>query len=90
VSDKTAVSQVSTSQVRATQRSGALQPADQSSTPGPSQALIASTTPARVAARHSGGNGELESEEQPLSERDTEPSIDAQILRDALRRGLSK
>jgi len=87
VSDKTAVDQPSTSQLgklRPSYGSGTLQPADQSLTRDQLRAAE------RVAERHAGGSGEPESSEEPLSERDTEPSIDAQILREALRQGLSK
>jgi len=57
-------------------------------------ALLASPTLARVAERHSDANGALADFDEAGSEqefdRETEPNIDAQMLRDALRAGLNK
>ena len=52
------------------------------------EALLASPTLARVAARNSVGSDDPADFEDIESERDTEPGVDAQLLRDALRRGL--
>jgi hypothetical protein len=51
------------------------------------KALFASRTLARVTERHTDGNGDPADFD---ADSDTEPSIDVQLLRDALRAGLSK
>jgi len=54
------------------------------------EALLASPALARVARRHDEtGEGPAEPE-TPTDERDTEPSIDIRMLRDALRMGLKQ
>ncbi len=53
------------------------------------QALLASPTLARVAARHDRDGAETaESDDDGTYERDTEPSLDTQALREALKAGL--
>jgi len=57
------------------------------------EALLASPALARVAQRRNESCGSDEqriSTEEPSPERDTEPSIDVQMLRDALRVGLKQ
>ena len=54
------------------------------------EALLASPALARVAERHSEGADEPVTLEESPDERDTEPSIDVKMLRDALRAGLKK
>ncbi len=52
------------------------------------QALLASPTLARVAARHDADEAETADSDDSVFERDTEPSIDTQALREALKAGL--
>ena len=52
------------------------------------EALLASPVLARVAQRHADPSDEPAASERPIHERDTEPSIDVKMLRDALRVGL--
>src|SRR3954469_7262774 len=54
------------------------------------EALLASPTLARVAERHSEGSDDPAEFAEAIHERKTEPSIDAQVLRNALRAGLEK
>ena len=54
------------------------------------EALLASPTLARVAQRHNDDEAESSDPEDDLYDRETEPRIDAQVLRDALRAGLEK
>lgn len=57
------------------------------------EALLASPALARVARRHDESAASDEqpiSTEKPIPERDTEPSTDVQMLRDALRVGLKQ
>lgn len=51
------------------------------------EALLASPAFSRVASRHTEGSPDTGSA-QPDHDRDTEPSIDAELLRDALQAGL--
>ena len=52
------------------------------------EALLASPALARVAQRQPDPSDEPAASEQPIQERDTEPSIDVKMLRDAMRAGL--
>ena len=52
------------------------------------QALLASPTLARVAARHADDGRDQADSDDSVYERDTEPSLDTQALRDALEAGL--
>lgn len=52
------------------------------------EALLASPVLARVAERHDDACDEPADSEPPMDERDTEPSVDVRMLRDALRAGL--
>ena len=52
------------------------------------EALLASPALARVAQRHAAPSDEPAAPEEPVRERDTEPSIDVKMLRDALQVGL--
>jgi hypothetical protein len=53
-------------------------------------ALLASPVLVRVAERHSEGSDDPAEFDESLGERDTEPNIDVQMLRDALRVGLKQ
>jgi hypothetical protein len=52
------------------------------------EALLASPALARVAQRHADPGDEPAASEQSVHDGDTEPSIDVQMLRSALRSGL--
>ncbi|HYQ44264.1 MAG TPA: hypothetical protein VER11_19915 [Polyangiaceae bacterium] len=54
------------------------------------EALLASPALARTAARPGERDDQPVSTDEPTHERDTEPSIDVQLLRDALRAGLKQ
>jgi len=91
VSDKSAAALYAPPLARNTQPSADGESGQRSFMHDQLEALLASPTLARVAQRHSDDEDEtFEPDEAEIDDREAEPSIDAQVLRDALRAGLDK